>query len=181
MFRFLLVPILFFSPVIDVRQNIKTVNIKLSGEDELMDDCINSGFELRYRFEFQVCEKNHLWFDSCPRVKLENHFLTFDNLSGTYKIVIDRFYDNHQPRTYKTDSKEDALEFMNLVNKVPLLFMADGDKELAHSTEAYISTRVYSECYGEYNKTFARLSKIVTLGFARINGFDTGWEDFPVD
>ena len=74
----------------------------------------------------------------------------------------------------------EASEAFGRIFKLPLIFLARGDQDYLGSGASYVSIRVSSECRGDFNKTLARISSVLTLGLVRLSGFDTGWLDFKL-
>ncbi len=180
---FALLPLLFAAPEIKVDlagSAAQQIDVRVTGKDGLLEDCVKSGLSFRYDFQVRICKRRPMWFDTCPEERVEKHALSYDPISGNYRLVIDRFGDDKQPFSKNFSSSAAAARRFSLVRNLPLLFVARGKTRYLHSNRSYLSVRVVSECRGEYNKTVAAISSFLTLGMYRVSGFDTGWVDFKL-
>jgi hypothetical protein len=66
------------------------------------------------------------------------------------------------------------------VQDVPLDFLARDEVAMIEHSRAYIQARAVFICKGSYNRTFAQLSQILTLGLVNVVESDSGWMDFFV-
>lgn len=185
MFRILLIlPLIFGFP--DLKANwtdnlLDSVRVRVGGEDPLLDRCLKSGFELRYRYEVRLCKRRPLWFDYCPEERVIRHSLHYDPISDKYTLVVDWHGDQIEPRSETIASLEEAVESLAAVQNLPISFLSRGDEGLLQSRRRYLSIRVLSACKGDYNETLARISSVISLGLVRVSGFNTGWVDFRLD
>ena len=178
-----LLPFLLAAPDVQVDysdRHFEEIDVRVVGEDELLDKCVKSGLSLQYDFEMRVCRRRLAWFDGCPEKRLERHTLSYDPISGNFRLQADRFGDHQEPRAQNYASSAEASRALAEVFKLPLQYLARGEPEYLDSERSYVSVRVSSECHGDYNKTLARISSFLTLGLVRLSGFDTGWLDFKL-
>lgn len=156
------------------------VRVMLRGEDGITGDCIGSGLELRYRYEFRFCKRVALWFDACGPVRRENHQVQFDPVRQTYRYWADRLDDQQPPEQQVYSSVDDALKRLRTVEALPLQFLATDFEAKAATGKAYLDARVLTQCRGEYDATLARISYVLSLGLVRTSGYDSGWIQFPM-
>lgn len=176
-------PILFAVPGLKMQwtgDERESVTIHLDGQEDFFDACLQSGFQLEYRFQIQICKRRPVWFDACKNDRIEKHTISFDAISQTYRMRSDRHGDTVGPATEILSSKEEASERQRTVREIPLMFLAHDDIDYVQSRRSYVSVRVKSSCLGEYNETFENISYVLTLGLVRLGGFDSGWVDFAL-
>ena len=159
----------------------KTVNVSLSGYNETVLRCIESGLEVRYRFEFELCQRRTLWFHSCKEKKAVLQSLELDPISQSYEIMRDRLGDKRSGTKSSVSSRDEGLAAVSNVSELPLEFLSEGDDEFEAETKLYVSARVLATCRGQYNETLARIGYFLTLGLVRISALNTGWIDFNLD
>ena len=158
----------------------ESVFINLSGEDELLEQCVKSGFTLSYDFEAQLCQERFILADNCKERRKIKHFLTYDSITSKYALRSDTLGDLQEPSVSYYSSLKDARNALYQVNNIPLLFLAHRDETFYSSPDTYIQARVTSDCIGDHNQTIGDLSYYLTLGFYRISGFDTGWYEYSI-
>lgn len=166
----------------DVKVNWATpahdqINISVDGYDELRKECVKSGFQVRYRFELQLCRPRTLWLDSCHNRRLVTHAIEYDPVGDSYKVVSDLFGDQAEPTAWEGSSEAEALAQLTRVKAFPLAFLGGASDQAAQS---YVTVRVLSECKGEYDPIMSKLSYFLSLGLIRISGFDSGWIHFDL-
>lgn len=157
------------------------IDIVVPGVDKILPTCLQSGLELRYRFEVQVCKRRPLWFDSCGPTRIKRHSLEYDPITQSYRLTSDWLGDRAGPITETFTTLNEASAAFQAAREVTLEFLADHSAELMNSRRLYLSVRIHSGCKGGYNETLARISSFLSLGLVRISGFDTGWLDFRVE
>ena len=156
------------------------VNISVSGSEELLERCLASGIEVRYRYEFQICQKRSGWIDSCQDLKREIRSMQFDPVSENYTVTVDRHGDNLAPESSTQHSKNDAQLKVSKIENLPLKFL-DQNFSLASRDGYYISMRVVADCKGSMNSALLAISNILTFGQVKIDRFDSGWIAFDID
>ncbi|RMG43397.1 MAG: DUF4390 domain-containing protein [Candidatus Dadabacteria bacterium] len=173
--------LIFAFPSVDVRWGDSTsenINILTAGKADWIPRCLNSGMEVRYRFEAQLCRRRSAWFDSCLGKRVETHRLSFDPITGSYRLVSDRLHDAVPPEEKTLKSYQEALQETGAVRSMPLAFLAAGHNKYLSARRAYVNVRVLVDCKGRYNETLAKISRVITLGLLRPNEYDSGWESF---
>ena len=153
----------------------------IEGKDPELIKCIDNGLEARYRIEATLCKSRNLWFDKCPLSLVDTYFLSYDPISETYKVEIDRHRDNLDPLISVFNKRELALQAFKDSMPVHIDFFAGGRAEFLTNKKLYIKARAFSTCKGEYNSTFSDISYYLTLGLIRVEGFNTGWNTYLLD
>lgn len=179
----LLAPLVLGFPDLRVKWSspkAEAIDVAVSQEDPMLETCVKSGFELRYRFEAQMCRRRTLWFSDCKDKRIEYHSLEFDPISESYKFTLDRWDDGVEADTVSLPATEDVASKMSSIESMPLEFLGENDTEFVTQPRTFITVKVSSECKGEYNRTLSQLSRLLTLGLIKISGFDSGWTDFEV-
>ena len=157
-----------------------TVTVKAPGLEKMVQECLFDGLEARVRFELRLCSRYAIWFDSCSDSRVENHTVSFDTITESYRVVSDRFGDEYAPVAVGIPSKAEAMGTALTVEGVPVIFLASGDEKLANDPAAYIQVRGTFSCKGSVNRTLARLSQLFTLGFVNAVETTTDWYDFEI-
>lgn len=143
----------------------KIIELKLTGEDPDLDKCLNNGLEIRYRYEAKLCNK------TCAKKLVETRFLSWDPISKSYRIEMDRHRDNQNPEVRVLSEKSEALKILMLVKDINYSFWEPKSGNI-------LRARAFSECHGEYSSTLKTLSYYLSLGLIRLGGFNTGWNDY---
>ncbi len=159
------------------KRSTKKIDINLFGNDELINQCLNSGFVHQYRYELELCRRRTAWFDSCEDVRKEIHQLEFDSVSDSYKFITDRLRDKKEPIELQLQEKEEALNAMRSVKKYPLKSL-NSKFPKPDISKYYLSVRVMADCKGDRSDITKGISKVLSLGLVRVQGFNTGWLDF---
>jgi hypothetical protein len=157
-----------------------TVTVKAPGLEKVVEECLLDGLEARMRFEIRLCRRYAIWFDSCSDSRAENHTISFDTITESYRVVSDRFGDASAPVAVGIPSKAEAMSSALTVEGVAVTFLARGDEKFAQDPAAYIQVRGTFSCKGSVNRTLARLSQIFTLGIVNAVEATTDWYDFEI-
>ncbi len=171
--------IVLASPELNVQKNNlnpKILSIEVTGKDSIVKECLDNGQEIRYRFEIKVCDAKYFW-GNCSKTMVETHFLSWNPISNSYQIITDRHRDQKLPEGQTFEHREQALIALRTMEDFNLEFF----KKANLTPTSYLQARGFSECRGEYSKTFSELSYYLTLGFLRLSGFSTGWKNFPLN
>src|SRR5262245_37250121 len=75
------------------------LTVGLSDRDDVVDQCLKSGFKVSYRFEVRLCRKRRWWRDRCSDERTETRLLEYDPISESYRIVSDVHGDADEPST----------------------------------------------------------------------------------
>lgn len=156
------------------------VDIRFRGEDDIFEQCISSGFTVKYRFSFRLCRSRAGWFSTCLDTRRQIHHMESDPIRGAYKVTVDRHGDAEEPVSTIFKSRKRAYEALSTIKSLPLEFVGADDLEYSRSKRSFLDVRVESHCQGRYNKTLARISYFLTLGLVDVIGFDSGWQEFPM-
>ena len=162
-------------------QKHQGIKVSVQSSEIVMEPCIKSGLEVRYRFEMRLCKRGKVWIDRCGETRVEARSLQYDPISEMYTVSLDRWNDNADPRVEHYMKLSDAMRSTTIVQNMPLSFMDTRDFLQYGRDRAYVSVKVRSECRGEYSGTMERISHILSFGLIRVSGFDTGWTDFQLD
>ncbi len=171
--------VLFASPELTVQhsnQNPKVFSLEVSGKDEIVNDCLNNGQEIRYRFELKICDSDSFWND-CSEEIVETHFLSWNPISNSYQMITDLHRDQRLPEGQTYDQREDALTALRAIKNLNL----EQFPKIKLTSNSYLETRAFSECRGEYSKTLEELSYYLSFGLLRLSGFSTGWKKFHLN
>lgn len=184
-YLFIVLPLVFAPPEAFVRwasRSNYTVTISSASYDKVMEQCLMSGLELRYTFQFQICRKRSLWFDSCEKEARRIHLLKYDPISESYRVSLDTWKDSELPSVTTYSNLQDAVDPFISVKDIPLQSLTSSaiDGLTAKKKRAYLGVRVVSDCKGEYSKTIAQISSVLSLGLVSLEHFDTGWMDFSL-
>lgn len=158
----------------------RVVKIHFRGEDDIFEQCIESGLTVKYRYSFRLCKSRVGWFHTCLDTRRQIHHMETDPIRNAYRITVDRHGDDDEPVSTFVKSKKQAYQKLSSIESFPLDFIGADDLEYARSQRSYLDVRVESHCQGRYNKTLARISYFLTLGLVDIIGFDSGWQEFPL-
>jgi hypothetical protein len=154
------------------------ITIRATGLEESVDECLESARQAKIRFEMRMCRRNRAWFDSCAEARSELHTIEFDSISESYRVVSDRYRDDTEPVAVGIPSRNEAVRTVTTVESLSLDFLARGDTRLAEDPDTYIQVRTTFSCKGAVNRTFARLSQILTLGLVNVVESESPWTDF---
>lgn len=179
----LLLPLVFAVPALVVEHgqtDPKFVDIRIEGLAESYEQCLESGLEVRYRYELQLCKRRANWFDWCGPTRLATRRIAYDPISESYTVYEDLHDDGNEPTARNLRSLQEVLSIASVVRGVSLEHIAAGAVDNLKTGRAYVSVRLSTDCHGSYNKTLARISGVLTLGMVEYGGFDSGWVDFSL-
>jgi hypothetical protein len=145
-----------------------------------MIECVDSTRTGRVRFEYRVCQRRSAWFDHCGKVKEELHTIDFENVTESYRVSRDRVGDRQPARVDDIPLRSEALRTVSVVDSLPLSAVVEEASELRTLTSGYLQVRVVSSCKGGITKTFAHISRIITLGLVDMVEEHTSWRDFDL-
>ncbi len=177
------VPLIFGFP--DLRVNwsggeYNSVRVVAEGKEELINQCIEGGLEVRYRYEFRICRRRFLWADACAEDVVHTRSLQFDPISESYRVSVDKLGDHLAPKVITHPTLEEALGDVTTLYSPSLNELGFSDKKYPQSRSPYLGVRVVADCKGDYNETFSRISSFLTLGMVDIGTYDSGWVDFSL-
>ena len=157
-----------------------SVAIRVPGLKESVEECLLSGRQARIRFELRLCRKRVGWFDHCESPRSELHTVEFDGITETYRIVSDRFGDIDAATAVGVASREEAIREALKSDKLPLAFLARDESTLVGHSGAYLSARSVFRCKGSSSRTFAHLSRFLTLGVLNVVESRSDWHEFAL-
>lgn len=163
-----------------VDPSMNALTIRASGSEEEVAACLDSSREAKLEFEMRLCRRRGSWLDACADVHTEKRSVSFDSISESYRVVSDRIGDGEDPVARGVQSKRDAVTAAVTAEDVPLALLEKGKEGISKHPRAYIQFRAVFTCKGSVNRTFARLSQILTLGLVNVIESDSGWIDFVV-
>lgn len=176
-------PLLFAFPNPNVNWSggeLKAVRITADGKEKVINQCISSGLEVRYRYELRVCRHRILWADYCTDEKVVVRSLNFDPISESYRVVIDKLGDREPAKVTTATTLDAALGAVTAFTSPPLLEMGFNSRDFPANRDPYLNVRVIADCKGDYNETLAQISNFLTLGLVEVGTFDSGWVAFSL-
>ena len=176
-------PTLLLSPNLAVDwQNPKKgrVSIRVEGENDFVTPCVESGFEAVYRYSLQVCKRRTGWVDRCGTERTVIRTLEFDAVSQNFTAHHDLLRDDKPKKSATLDDKERSVNSLSRINNFSLAVLTDNKAVPARSRNSYLNLRVVGRCKGDFNKTLARISSVLTFGIFGVSEFDTGWTEFEL-
>lgn len=180
---FAFIPLLFAFPTPTVNWSggeLNAVRISADGKEQVINQCISSGLEVRYRYELRVCHHRILWADYCSDEKVVVRSLNFDPISESYRIVIDKLGDKEPAKITTSTSLETALSAVTAFTSPPLVDLGFNSREFPANRSPFLGVRVIADCKGDYNETLAKISNFLTLGLVDVGTFDSGWIAFSL-
>ena len=145
----------------------------------IMEECVQAGLEVRYRFSLRVCAPLQGWFDPCKNKRDDIRSIEFDPITNQYLIQKDRLGDNTPPTLFRVKSADEALAAAQSTDPFVLDFLAFGDNEFLSRDRVYVEVRSKGYC----KKGVTYLETIIdtlTFDLFETNRFDTGWESFEI-
>lgn len=157
-----------------------SIKIVAAGQEELLNRCMESGLEVRYRFDMRFCRRRTGWFDWCGDQRSQIHILQYDPISESFKVTTDRHGDEEKPRQVIYNSLEEANNELTHIPSIPLSFIAR-DQDYLNQKNSYIGVKIVADCKDSFGSSILDISYILTLGLVKINRFDSGWIAFNLD
>ena len=148
------------------------VNILVTKHDQDMEECAQSGAEVFYRFEVQVCTRRKSWFDKCGQSTVITRALRFIPISDSYAVQSDILGDSLPAEKHNYSSKQEALLDLSSVNGIPAQVRSD------ETRKQFVNVRMKFTCKGQSSVLLDRLSAIITLGIVPTGVADTGWQEY---
>jgi hypothetical protein len=171
-------------PPIEVRwsEPAKRDAITIRGHEVVEDvlGCLDRSKQARVRFEARLCSRQSVWFDSCELLRSELHTVEFDSITESYRVVTDRYGDEQDRLAVGIPLLREAIRATTTVESLSLSFLARDARDLLNSQDTYLQVRTVFSCKGAVNRTFARLSQVVTLGIVNVIESTSDWSDFDL-
>ncbi|MCO6429765.1 MAG: DUF4390 domain-containing protein [Deltaproteobacteria bacterium] len=175
------IPVFFAFP--DLRVNWvepQGIRVIADGRQELLERCIESGTEVRYRFRLRYCRRRVGWFDDCSSEKTEIHSLRYDPIGESYIVESDRFADDDPPEKNTYSSLPEARADLVEIKQMSLNFISAA---AVHDRGArrYIGVRVTADCKREVGDVLLDLPYLLTFGLVKTSRFDSGWIAYEME
>lgn len=148
------------------------VDVLVTHHDEDMEECAQSGADVSYRFEIQVCTRRKGWFDRCSDSIVATRSLRLDPISETYTVASDILGDSRPSEKHAYATKAEALMDLSTVSAVPAQVRSNEQRK------QFVNVRLKFTCKGQSSALLDRLSSIITLGIIPTGTADTGWQEF---
>jgi hypothetical protein len=142
-----------------------------------IDRCVGSGLEFRIRFKVKTCEKYRGSYRACEDERTFNHFLRFEPLPSLYVLSFDELGDTLPPEEQTFSDRKDALAAALNLRAKSLSLEALKPEMIERSSPALVA-RADSYCKGEYSRSLARITQVLTFGALNFGEDSTGWVMF---
>ena len=157
------------------------VVIRASAQDDRINQCLQGGLQLRFKFETRICYRRNFWFDGCGTERIEVHSVQFDPIKEEYNVVADVHHDVDPPKGKTVKTAQDALNLATSLNQLAVAEL-DGASDLAPDRKgAYLGVRVLSECRGESGGILAIIPTLLSFGLIDSSISDSGWVGFNLE
>jgi hypothetical protein len=180
---FLFLPIFltpnFSAKWVDQTRTTISIEVEQSSYQEV-ENCLNAGFELRYRYEIRRCRSgNTAYYQECSKKLLINKFAFYNPVESRYQCSYDLLGDDHKAEYLKCDQLKDVIPTLSRIDK---LAIADIPLTGANNNlESELVVRVISDCRGDYPRFLARLGYILSFGLFRFYEKDSGEMKFKLE
>lgn len=160
----------------------RSLQLQVNGSLDIFEQCLNSGFEVRYRYEIKLCDQRVFWFDDCEEPVSITQAAQYDAVSQDYSLSIDRRGDSVAPQIVRMADPQEILSLVSQVREITLedLGLDAKNEKRMRGADGRVRVKVRAECKGQYSKTLARVSYFLTLGILRLSGFNSGWVSFRI-
>ena len=189
MLKFLTILFLLAAPfdvVLHGKKDITQVDLSATHyrNNQRIQDLVEAGLEVKFRFKIQLCHRGQ-WIDNCYDRRLHISKIAKEPLSGSFKVTIDRFYDDKQPISRTYELYDDAIAASTSVdnlsaayltsNKVPDLF-----EKKSQAATSYIRVRLTVSCKGADRDIGDWLSYLISFGGVDTRDEDSGWIEYTL-
>ena len=148
------------------------VDVLVTRHDDDMEECAQSGADVSYRFEIQVCTRRKGWFDRCSDSIIATRSMRLDPISETYTVASDILGDSRPSEKHAYATKTEALMDLSTVSSIPAQVRSNEQRK------QFVNVRLKFTCKGQSSALLDRLSSIITLGIIPTGTADTGWQEF---
>ncbi len=152
--------------------------IEAPDREEQVIECLESSMQARIRFEIRVCRKRSGWLDHCEEARSELHTAQFDEVTESYRVVSDRLGDEAEAVAVGLPTRTEAVQAVRTLREMPLEFLIREEKDILTNPTSYLQVRSIFICRGTGSRTFAHLSRILTLGLVNNVEDRSEWFDF---
>ncbi|MCB0332564.1 MAG: hypothetical protein KDD55_03635 [Bdellovibrionales bacterium] len=148
---------------------------------EFVQQCVQGGLDVEYRFLMQSCERRGSWFDSCSRTRKQIHKMSFDPVREAYRLVVDRLGDIEGPQVFHFSDLNRAIARMSSIPDLPADYFSQSTEKSLREKTGYLSVRNITICKGEYSAFVSHLSYLFSFGFLYLVEEDSDWYDLPIE
>jgi hypothetical protein len=159
----------------------KGLTIEAPDREEQVIECLESSMQARIRFEVRLCRRRSGWLDHCEEARSELHTAQFDEVTESYRVVSDRFGDQAEAVAVGVPTRSEAVQAVRTLNEMPLDFLVREEHDILSHTKSYLQVRTIFVCRGTSSRTFAHLSRILTLGLVNNLEDRSDWFDFTLN
>lgn len=167
------------APLFTVQETAGTVRGILQGRNEFMEQCVQGGLELRFKYEFSICRRRSFWFDHCTDTRSEIVGLRYEPVSAVYVVTRDRLGDATGPQVHRHIALDSAFGESSEMAPMSEVFLTDGSSEFSRGRR-YARGKVIVWCKQEKDQTLEHLAEGLSFGLARSNRFDSGIQELPL-
>jgi hypothetical protein len=160
----------------DSEHSVLRVNVP--GREQAIRECVDSGFQVRFRFYLELCRARTFWFDKCYPVMTSQKTLSFDAIGDQYRLNFDIFDDQQEPQDFQLSSREDAIEEVARVAQIKLIALSTDGK--ISTNKGKINLRIKSDCRSALKENLSQVSSLLSLGIIQVHRYDSGWISFPI-
>lgn len=180
---FIMIPVVMGAFSLDVRwaaPSRDSLNVSVQGTDNYIYQCLDSGLELRYRFQLKLCRRRTGWVDGCEETRMVTHRVQYDPISQNYTIVYDTHGDEEGPSRIVVGSSAEALEGLSSLRVIEIEGLPRDAERIIDPKKSYVSVRVTAECRGEGTDIIAQIPYILSFGAFNPSVSDSGWVAFDL-
>lgn len=179
----LVIPVVMGAFSLDVRwaaPSRNSLNVSVQGADNFIYQCLDSGLELRYRFQLRLCRRRTGWLDGCDETRMVTHRVQYDPISQNYTIVYDTHGDEEGPNRIVVNSATEALESLSSLRSIEIEGLPREPERIIDPKKSYVSVRVTAECRGDGADILAQIPYILSFGAFNPSLSDSGWVAFDL-
>jgi hypothetical protein len=183
---FFLVVLLSMLPLTSLDRDERGFIVKISASDQYMRECVQLGLALRFQFIAQVCHKRALWFDDCARERKAIATLTFDPITGQYQVERDLYDDGLVPLQRNFGDLNEAFSFAASSLEFTEKHLAAGQNRFRisklspNSDSLTLHYKSIAFCQQNFNHTIDRIARLLTLGWIRLERYESDWQEVEV-
>ncbi len=159
----------------------KGLTIEAPDREKQVIECLAASMQARIRFEVRVCRRRSGWLDHCEEARSELHTAQFDEVTESYRVVADRFGDEAEAVAVGVPTRSEAVEAVRTLNELPVEFLIREEQDILTNPKSYLQVRTIFVCRGAGSRTFAHLSRILTLGLVNNVEDRSEWFDFTLN
>lgn len=156
------------------------ITIEAPERQQQINECLESSLQARVRFEIRLCRRRSGWLDYCEDARSELHTAQFDEVTESYRVVSDRLDDELDSTAVGVPTRSEAVALTQTLHDMPLRFLLREEPEILSHPNVYLQIRTIFACRGGTSRTFAHLSRVLTLGLVNNVEDRSDWEDFTL-